>query len=77
MGTPRTFDTIAIIFNPNSTGDAPALAEQLKASLSGLLPYAADIRLQPTNHAGHAVQLAREAAATGHVLVVSVSGDGG
>lgn len=77
MGTPRTFDTIAIIFNPNSTGDAPALAEQLKASLSGLLPYAADIRLQPTSHAGHAVQLAREAAATGHVLVVSVSGDGG
>jgi diacylglycerol kinase family enzyme len=77
MGTPRTFDTIAIIFNPNSTGDAPALAEQLKASLSGLLPYAADIRLQPTNHAGHAVQLAREVAATGHVLVVSVSGDGG
>lgn len=77
MGTPRTFDTIAIIFNPNSTGDAPALAEQLKASLSGLLPYAADIRLQPTSHAGHAVQLAREVAATGHVLVVSVSGDGG
>jgi diacylglycerol kinase family enzyme len=77
MGTPRTFDTIAIIFNPNSTGDAPALAEQLKASLSGLLPYAADIRLQPTSHAGHAVQLAREVAATGHVLMVSVSGDGG
>lgn len=77
MGTPRTFDTIAIIFNPNSTGDAPALAEQLKASLSGLLPYASDIRLQPTSHAGHAVQLAREVAATGHVLVVSVSGDGG
>ncbi|KRE66472.1 diacylglycerol/lipid kinase family protein [Arthrobacter sp. Soil761] len=77
MGTPRTFDTIAIIFNPNSTGDAPALAEQLKASLSGLLPYATDIRLQPTSHAGHAVQLARELAATGHVLVVSVSGDGG
>lgn len=54
MGTPRTFDTIAIIFNPNSTGDAPALAEQLKASLSGLLPYAADIRLQPTSPASAA-----------------------
>ncbi|MBT2567132.1 diacylglycerol kinase [Arthrobacter sp. ISL-85] len=78
MNTPRTFRSIAIIFNPNSTGDAPALAGQLRDSLNGLLPYAPDIGLQPTNHAGHAVQLAREAAAGGgDVLVVSVSGDGG
>jgi diacylglycerol kinase (ATP) len=74
----RTFESIVIIFNPNSTGDAPDLAEQLRARLADLLPYAADITLQPTEHAGHAVELARDAAgAGGDVLVVSVSGDGG
>ncbi len=78
MTTPRTFESIVIIFNPNSTGDAPKLAEQLRSNLAGLLPYAPDIRLQPTEHAGHAVELARDAAGSGgHVLVVSVSGDGG
>lgn len=78
MSTARTFESIVVIFNPNSTGDAPKLAEELKASLAGLLPYAADITLQPTARAGHAVELAREAAGGGrNVLVVSVSGDGG
>lgn len=78
MTTARTFESIVIIFNPNSTGDAPTLAEQLRAELEELLPYAADITLQPTAHAGHAIDLARDAAQTGRdVLVVSVSGDGG
>lgn len=78
MTTARTFDSIVIIFNPNSTGDAPKLAEDLRTKLEELLPYAADIRLQPTAHAGHAVELARDAARAGRdVLVVSVSGDGG
>ncbi|WP_258804827.1 diacylglycerol/lipid kinase family protein [Pseudarthrobacter sp. NS4] len=78
MTTARTFESIVIIFNPNSTGDAPTLAEQLRTELGELLPYAAEIRLQPTAHAGHAVELARDAARTGRdVLVVSVSGDGG
>jgi diacylglycerol kinase family enzyme len=78
MSTPRIFDAIVIIFNPNSTGDAPALAEHLRSRLTAVLPYAADIRLQPTAHAGHAIELAREAAGRGgDVLVVSVSGDGG
>ena len=78
MTTARTFESIVIIFNPNSTGDAPKLAEQLRTELGELLPYAADIKLQPTAHAGHAVELARDAAQTGRdVLVVSVSGDGG
>ena len=58
MSTARTFESIVVIFNPNSTGDAPKLAEELKASLAGLLPYAADITLQPTARAGHAVELA-------------------
>jgi diacylglycerol kinase family enzyme len=35
------------------------------------------LELSPTQHAGHARDLAREAARTGSPLVVSVSGDGG
>lgn len=78
MKTARSFESIVIIFNPNSTGDAPKLAEQLRAELGVNLPSAADIKLQPTGHAGHAIELARDAAAGGRdVLIVSVSGDGG
>jgi len=78
MDAARRFESITIIFNPNSTGNAPQLAEQLRDRLAELLPYPAEIRMQPTEHAGHAVDLAREAAAGGgRVLVVSVSGDGG
>lgn len=78
MSTARTFDSIVIIFNPNSTGDAPKLAAELKTRLTDLLPYPAALTLQPTSHAGHAVELARDAAGSdGKVLVVSVSGDGG
>ena len=78
MTTSRIFDSIVIIFNPNSTGDAPTLAEHLRSRLAVVLPYSADIKLQPTAHAGHAIELAREAAGSGgNVLVVSVSGDGG
>ncbi|MFE4078986.1 diacylglycerol/lipid kinase family protein [Paenarthrobacter sp. YIM B13468] len=78
MHSARNFESIAIIFNPNSTGNAPELAEQLQVKLKDTLPYAPEITLQPTEHAGHAVELARTAAAGGgDVLVVSVSGDGG
>ncbi|UKA60714.1 diacylglycerol/lipid kinase family protein [Arthrobacter sp. FW306-2-2C-D06B] len=78
MTSARTFESIVIIFNPNSTGDARRLAEGLHGELEGLLSYPVDIRLQPTAHAGHAVELARDAVSGGgDVLVVSVSGDGG
>lgn len=78
MDSARTFESIVIIFNPNSTGNAPELAEELQGKLKELLAYETDIVLRPTEHAGHAVELAREAAAGGRdVLVVSVSGDGG
>ncbi|MEW1822634.1 diacylglycerol kinase family protein [Arthrobacter sp. NPDC080031] len=78
MTSARTFESIVIIFNPNSTGDARRLAESLHGELADLLNYPVDIRLQPTSHAGHAVELARDAVrGGGDVLVVSVSGDGG
>ncbi|MFF0905761.1 UNVERIFIED_CONTAM: hypothetical protein RF653_18985, partial [Kocuria sp. CPCC 205316] len=58
----RRFDTICLIFNPHSTGDAPDLAAQLRDQLQEDLPYAPEIRMLPTEHAGHAVDLAKEAA---------------
>jgi diacylglycerol kinase (ATP) len=70
------FDRIVIIFNPNSTGDAPELAEELKAELAERLPRV-PIELKPTEYAGHARELAKEAADSGAPLIVSVSGDGG
>lgn len=70
------YDRVVVIFNPNSTGDAPALAEELRADLVERLPDL-PVHLQPTQYAGHARELAGEAARTGRPLVVSVSGDGG
>ena len=73
---PPPFDRIVVIFNPQSTGEAPQLAEQLRADLAQRLPDM-PVQLCPTEHAGHARELAREAAGTGRPLMVSVSGDGG
>ncbi|MCW2582354.1 MAG: diacylglycerol kinase catalytic region [Klenkia sp.] len=71
-----SFDKIVIVFNPKSTGDASALAEDLREELARRLP-GTPLEMAPTQHAGHARDLAREAAAHGRPLVVSVSGDGG
>ena len=71
-----SFDRIVVIFNPQSTGEAPRLAEELRADLARRLPTTA-VSLSPTEHAGHARDLAREAAGTGRPLIISVSGDGG
>jgi diacylglycerol kinase (ATP) len=71
-----SFDRIVVIFNPRSTGEAPRLAEELGADLAGRLPTTV-VSLSPTEHAGHARVLAREAAGTGRPLIISVSGDGG
>lgn len=70
------FDRIVVIFNPHSTGEAPESAEALRAELAERLP-AVPVALCPTERAGHARELAREVAATGTPLLVSVSGDGG
>jgi diacylglycerol kinase (ATP) len=70
------FDRIVIIFNPQSTGDAPRSAEELRGELARRLATV-PLELSPTRHAGHARDLARDAAAGGRPLIVSVSGDGG
>ncbi len=70
------FDRVVVIFNPQSTGKAPQLAEELRADLADRLP-AMPVSLSPTLRAGHARELAREVATTGRPLIVSVSGDGG
>jgi diacylglycerol kinase (ATP) len=71
-----SFDRIVIIFNPQSTGNAPESAEELRNELANRLE-SVPLDLSPTRHAGHARDLAREAAGTGSPLLVSVSGDGG
>ncbi len=70
------FDRIVIVFNPNSTGDAPTLARELRDDLAERHPDL-PLELAPTERAGHARELAAAAARTGRPLVVSVSGDGG
>jgi diacylglycerol kinase (ATP) len=70
------FDRVVVIYNPQSTGEAPRLAEELRADLARRLP-ATPVRLDPTERAGHARDLAAEAARTARPLIISVSGDGG
>ena len=71
-----SFDRIVIIYNPHSTGNAPESAGELRDELADRLA-SVPLELSPTRHAGHARDLARDAARTGSPLVVSVSGDGG
>ncbi|NMI00402.1 diacylglycerol kinase family protein [Pseudonocardia acidicola] len=70
------FDSVVIVFNPNSTGDAERLANQLGTALSRRRPEL-PVELRPTERAGHAREIAREVASSGRPLIVSVSGDGG
>jgi diacylglycerol kinase (ATP) len=59
-----SFDRIVVIFNPQSTGRAPELAEGLAADLADRLP-GVPVSVSPTERAGHARDLARQAAGTG------------
>lgn len=70
------FDRVVLIFNPKSTGQARERAEDLRRDLGQRVPTLT-VDLVPTEHAGHATELARTAAGAGSPLVVSVSGDGG
>jgi hypothetical protein len=73
--TASLFDRIVVISNPQSTGKAPQLAEQLRVNLVDRLPMT-PVRLTPTERLGHARELASSAAQTGRPLIISVSGDG-
>jgi diacylglycerol kinase (ATP) len=73
----QSFSKVVIIYNPNSTGDSPAMAhefyQQVKEKLPGI-----PVVLQETNHAGHAEELSYKAAKSKpNTVIVSVSGDGG
>lgn len=70
------FDRIVIVFNPQSTGDAPTLARELRDDVAEQHPDL-PVELAPTQRAGHGRELAAAAARDGRPLVVSVSGDGG
>jgi len=70
------FDRVAVIFNPQSTGDAQNKAQELRDELAVRAPDLL-VELVETQHAGHARELAADAAATGRPLIISVSGDGG
>jgi|SRR5450631_1641139 len=70
------FDRVVLIFNPNSTGNASGLAAELNVELARRQPEL-PVTLQQTEHAGHARDLARDAARTGRPLLVSVSEDDG
>jgi diacylglycerol kinase family enzyme len=72
----RPFDTVEIVFNPNSTGDAQERAQKLADELAERAPEL-PVTLRPTEHAGHGREIARDAARDGRPLVVSASGDGG
>jgi diacylglycerol kinase (ATP) len=77
MGNSKPFTRILIIFNPNSTGDAPAIAKETAQSLQSHYKKE-QILLSPTKHAGHATTIAEQAARLySRPLIISVSGDGG
>ena len=71
------FSHITIIYNPSSTGASDKIARKLEAQLRLGLPNV-PVNLAPTERAGHATDLAYEAAKdSDNPLVISVSGDGG
>ncbi len=76
MGVSRPFDAVEIVFNPNSTGNAPQRAQELADELAERDP-GLPVTLRPTERAGHGREIARDAARARKTLVVSVSGDGG
>lgn len=72
-----SFSTIIVIYNPNSTGSSKDMAREFKENLQARLPRQ-KIELIATTHAGHAFDLAYEAAkASKNPLIISSSGDGG
>lgn len=72
-----TYTTIAVIYNPNSTGSSKSLAEEFKSNLQKWIP-SQKVELIPTKYAGHAEKLAYKIAQESKKpLILSSSGDGG
>lgn len=68
---------VVVVFNPNSTGDAPEDAARFRDELSERVPDLS-VELLETEYAGHAEELASQAVLdVPGTLVVSASGDGG
>jgi diacylglycerol kinase (ATP) len=73
----KTYSSITIIYNPNSTGPGKKLATRLVTDLRAALPKQT-IKLIATKAAGHAEKLSYDIAMTQkQPLIISVSGDGG
>lgn len=74
-----SYDYIALIYNPQSTGHASKLARELAVKLKRTKTgQSCDIKRYETEYAGHGRALAREIAMQySQPLIVSVSGDGG
>jgi diacylglycerol kinase (ATP) len=70
------YDVALLVYNPHSTGGAEDRARSLQKALADLAPQL-EVRLVPTEYAGHAREIAADAARTTNAVVVSVSGDGG
>lgn len=70
------FHTVVIIFNPNSTGDGRANANELRSQILNTTKKIS-VEVVPTDHAGHAVDIAAKYADDKGVVIVSSSGDGG
>jgi diacylglycerol kinase family enzyme len=69
------FDRIVLIYNPVNRRVPLTMAESMRSELDRRLPEV-PVAMQATEHAGHAVELAGAAAATGRPLIIAVSGDG-
>lgn len=72
-----TYTTIAVIYNPISTGPSESLAKEFVDTLKAKLPRQ-KIELLATEHAKHAEELAYSIAKRSkRALIISSSGDGG
>lgn len=72
-----SYSTIAVIFNPNSTGPSERMARDFKKSMGEALPSQV-VELLPTEYPGHGEKLAYDLAkSSSNPLIISSSGDGG
>lgn len=72
-----SYSTIAIIYNPNSTGPSQKMAKSFEVKLKKALPTQ-KIELFATEHAGHAEEITHTVTLENdNALIISASGDGG